>query len=95
MPIEFYAALFSVMLQTPQHTYMILTKRPVSAQRALQSTRKYLDKKLANPFPWPLPNVWIGVSVEDQETADQRIPRLCGDPCHIIFCELRTVLVTC
>lgn len=26
--------------------------------------------------PWPLPNVWLGVSVEDQETADERIPLL-------------------
>jgi protein gp37 len=26
--------------------------------------------------PWPLPNVWIGVSVEDQATADARVPLL-------------------
>ena len=26
---------------------------------------------------WPLPNVWLGVSVEDQATADERIP-LCS-----------------
>lgn len=25
---------------------------------------------------WPLPNVWIGASVEDQESADERIPEL-------------------
>ena len=29
-----------------------------------------------NTMPWPLPNVWLGVSVEDQATADQRIPLL-------------------
>ncbi len=27
-------------------------------------------------FPWPLDNVWLGVSVEDQATADERIPVL-------------------
>lgn len=26
--------------------------------------------------PWPLPNVWLGVSVENQEAADERIPDL-------------------
>ncbi len=29
---------------------------------------------------WPLPNVWIGVSVEDQATADERIPLLLEAP---------------
>ena len=29
---------------------------------------------------WPLPNVWLGVSVEDQATADQRIPLLLDTP---------------
>ena len=32
--------------------------------------------------PWPLPNVWIGVSVEDQATADKRIPLLLVSRCH-------------
>lgn len=27
-------------------------------------------------WPWPLPNVWLGVSVERQEEADERIPHL-------------------
>jgi len=31
-------------------------------------------------WPWPLPNVWLGVSVEDQATADERIPILLGLP---------------
>lgn len=30
--------------------------------------------------PWPLPNVWLGVSVEDQRTADERIPLLLETP---------------
>lgn len=29
---------------------------------------------------WPLPNVWLGVSVEDQKTADARIPLLLQTP---------------
>lgn len=28
------------------------------------------------PYDWPLPNVWLGVSIENQQTADERIPLL-------------------
>jgi protein gp37 len=31
-------------------------------------------------YPWPLPNIWLGVSVEDQKTADERIPLLLETP---------------
>lgn len=37
-------------------------------------------------FPtWPLPNVWLGVSVEDQATANERIPLLLETPAAIRF----------
>src|SRR5690606_30732974 len=32
---------------------------------------------------WPLPNVWLGVSVEDQATADERIPLLLNTPAAV------------
>lgn len=32
---------------------------------------------------WPLPNVWLGVSVEDQATADERIPILLDLPAAV------------
>lgn len=34
----------------------------------------------AAQVPWPLPNVWIGVSAEDQRRADERIPDLLATP---------------
>lgn len=30
--------------------------------------------------PWPLPNLWVGTSCEDQATADERIP-------HLVHCQ--------
>ena len=38
---------------------------------------------------WPLPNVWLGVSVENQEAADERIPELLRTPAAVRFlsCE--------
>lgn len=41
------------------------------------------DALAAHSDAWPLPNVWIGVSVEDQETADERIPVLLDLPAAI------------
>ena len=35
--------------------------------------------------PWPLPNVWLGVSAEDQTRADERVPDLLGTPAAVLF----------
>lgn len=65
------------------HTAMVEMFHLVSAT-ALNRASKLADKH----FPggggfiraWPLPNVWLGVSVEDQATADARIPLLLQTP---------------
>jgi protein gp37 len=36
-----------------------------------------------SPFPWPLRNVWLGVSAENQQTADARIPILLDTPAAV------------
>lgn len=41
---------------------------------------------------WPLPNVWIGTSVEDQATADERIPLLAHVPTAIRWISLEPML---
>ena len=41
---------------------------------------------------WPLPNVSLGVSVEDQETADQRIPHLLATPAARRFVSAEPLL---
>lgn len=42
-----------------------------------------------NASAWPLPNVWLGVSVEDQRRAHQRIPDLLATPAAVrwLSCE--------
>jgi protein gp37 len=52
VPFPFIQRVFETMLQCPQHTFQILTKR---SQRLAS---------LASRIVWP-PNVWMGVSVED------------------------------
>lgn len=41
---------------------------------------------------WPLPNVWLGVSVEDQATADARIPLLLETPAAVRFISAEPLL---
>lgn len=60
-----------VMQETPRHTYVIVTKRP---ERMIE--RLYDAGELYNLGLNFLPNVWFLVSVEDQMTADMRIPAL-------------------
>lgn len=41
---------------------------------------------------WPLPNVWLGVSIEDQATADDRVPLLLDTPAAIRFASAEPLL---
>jgi protein gp37 len=41
---------------------------------------------------WPLPNVWLGVSVEDQKRADERIPDLLATPAAIRWISAEPLL---
>jgi protein gp37 len=41
---------------------------------------------------WPLPNVWIGVSCEDQKRADERIPHLLRTPAAVRFLSVEPLL---
>lgn len=58
---------FDAMDDAPQHTYVILTKRPERID--------HMIRLLGDGF-FPPSNWYIGVSVEDQETANARIPAL-------------------
>jgi protein gp37 len=42
--------------------------------------------------PWPLPNVWLGVSVEDQARADERIPILLDTPASVRWVSAEPLL---
>ncbi|MGE0227790.1 MAG: DUF5131 family protein [Dehalococcoidia bacterium] len=44
------------------------------------------------PRGWPLPNVWLGVSVEDQAAADERIPWLLDTPTAVRFLSCEPLL---
>lgn len=98
--------IFAVMALAPRHTFQILTKRPERMREYLNRGEPVgahptaLQKWRRNMFPedrrgfafHPLPNVWLGVSVEDQETADERIPLLLETPAAIRFVSAEPLL---
>ncbi len=62
-------------------------------QAALQrQTLKGNLPEIPQDSPWPLPNVWLGVSVEDQTAADTRIPKLLGCPATVRFLSCEPLL---
>jgi protein gp37 len=60
VPTTFVARVWTVMAETPRHTYQILTKRP----------DRMLDVIVSQSLPL-LPNVWLGTSVEDDHVLDR------------------------
>lgn len=97
---------FAVMALASRHTFQVLTKRPERMRqyfnggadlyiRLCVAARKLRDEPWLHedePFPWPLPHCWLGVSVEDQATADQRIPLLLQTPAAVRFVSYEPAL---
>ena len=104
MSEEFIADVFAVMLLTPQHTYQVLTKRPERMRSLMQDFSmanwwrnkaagrlKHVDDRqrlLTDYWNGPLPNVWLGVSAENQTWADERIPILLDTPAAVRFVSI-------
>jgi len=89
VPDAWIDRIFAVMALTPHHTYQVLTKRAGRMRKYLTTSMQGAAIDAADPngiggiYYNPLPNVWLGVSVEDQATADERIPALLDTPAAI------------
>lgn len=94
VPFEFIEQIFNVMNKSRQHIFQILTKRP---ERMLEYFKWYMSKHKAIFTLWkdviaPLKHVWLGVSVEDQQTADERIPLLLQTPAAVRWISAEPLL---
>lgn len=63
---------FGMMAHSPQHVFLVLTKRVERMARLIPEIRSH--------YPDRLDHVWLGVSVHDQKSADERIPILLQIP---------------
>ncbi len=88
VPFDFIDKVFAVMAMCPHHTFIILTKRASRMAEYFQSpTRQWsvwqaqmMINTEAEEFSWPLKNVWLLVSAEDQKTYDERVYHLMRTP---------------
>lgn len=96
VPDEFILQVFSVMAATQQHTYQILTKRPQRMREWCWQHQGWVPRGLRpgwdGSFLMPLRNVWLGVSVENQAAADERIPLLIQTPAAVKFLSCEPLL---
>jgi protein gp37 len=82
----FIADVFNVMAEAKQHTFQVLTKR---AERMRDFFCGTSGMGCGGLF---MPNVWLGVSVEDQATANERIPFLLDIQTHVRWISAEPLL---
>ena len=107
-PDEWIDRCFAVMALTPHLTHQVLTKRAArmlkyfaedlmgrGARQRVYNRQYALSAIYSNPISvlWPLPNVHLGVSVEDQPTADERSAHLRATPAAVRFISQEPQLV--
>lgn len=103
VPIEWLADLLTLIHETPNLDWLLLTKRPANWQQRITAAADFLAGKLYSEIAvpmrlrgWlkgtPLPNVWIGTTTEDQTRADQRIPHLLRIPAKVRFLSCEPLL---
>jgi protein gp37 len=91
---EWLDQFFATVARTPHITYQVLTKRPDRMRQYFWNLKSNEQRYLAITagVPWPLKNLWLGVTVEDQNAADKRIVTLLRRPTHVPFLSLEPML---
>ncbi|KKM87474.1 hypothetical protein LCGC14_1268510 [marine sediment metagenome] len=91
VPFRFINLVFITMAYARQHTFQVLTKRPHRIAPFLEyAEREGYARTL--PLDLCLPNVWLGTSIENQATANLRIPHLRRCPAAVRFLSLEPLL---
>lgn len=107
VPDEWIDQVFAVMALAPQHTFQVLTKRAgrmrqylsdenvwprieVAARRILREL--YGQQIAGKVLIGPLPNIWLGVSIEDQAAADDRVIHLLRTPAAVRWVSAEPLL---
>lgn len=77
-----------------RHTFQILTKRAGRMLTYMTSPRARTawNAPPMAPNAWPPRNIWLGVSAERQQEADERIPLLLGAPAAVRFVSCEPLL---
>ncbi len=80
--------IWDIMKSCPQHTFLVLTKRPARMKELLEII--YSKERLDWSKFWN--HVWLGVTAENQARADERIPILLQIPAAVRFVSVEPML---
>jgi len=106
VPDEWIYRIFAVMALSQRHTYQVLTKRSERMREVVARIGKSIEvlERHARSFgwtlkfegvglvPWPLPNVWLGISAERQQEWDERKEHLRATPAAVHFASFEPLL---
>lgn len=85
VPFGWTTHVFDAIRDCQKHTFQILTKRP-------ERMEEFFNGRGGWRYGPPPDNVWLGVTVENQETADERIPLLLRCPAKVRFLSCEPLL---
>jgi len=66
IPEAYIERVFDVMARAGQHTFQVLTKRPTRMADVVPRIYESLGRVVKEPAMFPLPNVWLGVTIENR-----------------------------
>lgn len=89
VPFMAIAQVFGIMHSCKQHTFMVLTKRPQSMKEFIEW---FTGPDWRGAWPNEYPHVWLGVTAENQQRADERIPLLLETPAAVRFVSIEPML---
>ena len=92
VPVEWRADLFDLIARTPHLDWLLVTKRIGNAKTMMADALHLNPAALSNGQIWPLPNVWLGITVVNQAEADRDIPKLLQTPAAVRFLSVEPLL---
>jgi len=88
VPREAISNVFTMASACPRHTFQILTKRPHRMRAMVTSLLRDSGGDLRRPWP----NVWLGVTAENNEVANDRLRVLLRSPAAVRFVSIEPML---
>lgn len=110
VPFEWVDKVLYIIAQAPQHTFLMLTKRPERMHAYFtditENKNQFMHRMMHSVFYYPsmhgaiinlrkgiaIPNLWLGVTAENQDRADERIPILLQTPAAVRFVSIEPML---
>ena len=82
VPMNYVVEVVRKMQDASHHTFLVLTKRPGRMKKVFDACN----------HSEIIPNIWLGVTAENQEMADERIPILLQIPAAVRFVSVEPML---